>query len=262
MKLKSALRSIVIQISAFENSVARINQGCGLKYYSLSLSGNINPGSIEVRRKQCKKLVASFEITYGDAFPSTVSFNRGMKNEIKRLLLQDQVQKPNKWMKLSEIFKICREFGFPNYLVLGRPYRIVGIDGDILTIYMDYIGQHSDLYLRCKLIDPSGHLYIKVDLNELLTFLNGGLTLCDVLHTLTARAYYVENDSDLYEGAVRLPANYPIERCDENIGQWLDADQEVIQRAVQDFTHWQDIDSYGEEIWPEGEEIKKIIRIQ
>ncbi len=196
-------------------------------------------------------------------FNPTMDFQNSMKLEIERMLNQpaDLVN----WNDLFELFKKCRAFGFPNYLVLGRPYLIAGNNGDILTLYMDYIGRHSDLYLRCRLVNETGYIYIKVDQNDLLRFLNNELVLQDVFKSSHGSFFYVKsNNYNIQEDALEVSwilNNYCIIHPDKMISQLPEANLIEIQSAIKDQRHYIEIDLKGEENWLLGEPISKIILI-
>lgn len=265
MTVKNKLQEILNEISKFEDAIEKLDTQLGLQHYSVCLSNRIIPYAIEVQRKPDFELVASFEVIYDEAIPLTMDFRGSMESEISELINQPANSDPDKRIKLSELFKICQAFGFPNYLVLGKPYPIAGNTGDILTIYMDYIGSHSDLYLRCKLLNPGGHIYIKADQKALLDFLNNKLALQDVFNPSPETFFYVQHNNNIQEEAIEVPGllnNYSIMHPDVSMSQLPQVNLHEIDRAIADQMNYIKQDTFGEENWLDNEPISKIILIK
>jgi len=246
MTVYTELRSILEEIVLFENWIDTLDAANGLRHYSIFLPSRVIPYSIEVRRNADNAVIAILNVNYDDII-MTLKFCESMEQEIMKVSRMEGSEQ-----YLDELYLIKRIFGVPKYL--SNPKGVLGHNGEILTIYMDYFRRHSDIYFQARIEDSTDQIYLKVDQDLLLRYLNDVIILKNVLSNPCEPAFYYQNNvGDIIrarEVSIELLTNYRVMYADKKISE---VPAELVSSSLQEtiafYENLRREDPYGQEIW-------------
>lgn len=249
--VKTKLQAILEQITEFENWVGSLDAELTLEHYYIHMPSLVIPYSIVVRRKSDDQNVAVFDVNYDDVI-MPMAFTQSIEQEILSLMGQ-----PGMDQELEELYRIRHKFGLQKYLVLGNPAPIIGNNGDILTIYMDYFGRHSDLYLKARIAISTDYIFVKVDQNILMRYLYDTIVLQDVLTTPAENFFYYQTSTGnliRVDGISSQNMNgYCVLHNNQRISQLGNiAIPASIQHTISMYNYYRREDPLGEENWALG----------